>query len=256
LKISLDQEWGETVFFDQAGLTDMVLFAADRGWQIATHAYTPATDLMILNAYEAAILAHPDEDVRYRLEHIGVITDEGIQKMAELGVIGSVQFIGPARYVLEEAFIENIPQELWPLVARWRDLIDAGVLLVGNVDAPWCCTPWLDLNLPVTTGTVMTAIYEAATRQTYDGREPEPFQLSQVLTVAEALEMLTIRGAYAGHQENDLGSLTPGKYADLVVLSANPLDVPVEEILQIEVLLTMIGGQVEFCPPGQGEICP
>jgi hypothetical protein len=102
----------------------------------------------------------------------------------------------------------------------------------------------------------MEAVYQAVTRSTNFGLEPEPWQLAQAVTVAEALEMLTIRGAYAAHQDQDVGSLAPGKYADLVILSANPLDVTAEEIPGIEVLLTMIAGRVEYCPPGQGEICP
>jgi hypothetical protein len=107
-----------------------------------------------------------------------------------------------------------------------------------------------------TTATVMEALYHAVTRSTTFGLEPEPWQLAQAVSVAEALEMLTIRGAYAAHQEQDLGSLAAGKYADLVILSANPLGVPVEALPEIEVLLTMIGGRVDYCPPGQGEICP
>lgn len=256
LKITLDQEWGETVFFDQAQLTGMVRFGADRGWQIATHAFTPQTDLMILNAYAAAIADHPEEDFRFRLEHIGVINDEGIQKMAELGVLGSVQFLNTAKFVEDATFIEYIPEAQWPLVSRWRDLIDAGVLLVGNVDAPWCCTPWRTGSGPSYTAEAMDAVYQAVTRTTYDGRVPEPWQASQVLSVAEALELLTIRGAYAAHQEHWLGSLEPGKFADLVVLSADPLAVPAEQIPGIEILMTMIAGRAEYCPPGQVEICP
>jgi hypothetical protein len=256
LKITLDQEWGETVFFNQAQMTDMVTFAADRGWQVAVHAFTPETDLMTLNAYEAALLAHPETDFRFRLEHIGVITDEGIQRMAALGVIGSVQFNNTTGYITDESFRRVFPEELWPLVAPWRDLIEADILLIGNTDAPWCCTPWRNPDMPSTTATVMEALYHAVTRSTTFGLEPEPWQLAQAVSVAEALEMLTIRGAYAAHQDQDVGSLAPGKYADLVILSANPLDVTAEEIPGIEVLLTMIAGRVEYCPPGQGEICP
>lgn len=256
LKITLDQEWGETVFFNQAQLTDMVSFSAERGWQVATHAFTPATDLMALNAYEAAINNHPGVDFRYRLEHIGVISDEGISKMSELGVIGSVQFINTAKFVEDASFIKFIPQSQWQLVSRWRDMIAADVLLIGNTDSPWCCTPWRDPGVSPTTGTVMDALYQAATRIPEDGRQPEPWQAAQVVTIAEALEMLTIRGAYAAHQENVLGSLAPGKFADLVVLSADPLRVPVDEIPAIEVLLSIIGGETQFCPPGQVEICP
>ena len=256
LKITLDQEWGETVFFNQQQMTEMVGFAADRGWQIATHAFTPATDRMALNAYGEALARYPDADFRYRLEHVGVIDDEGIQQMADLGVLASVQFTNTSKYIEDESFKKYIPQAQWPLVSRWRDMINAGVLLIGNTDSPWCCTPWRDPNSPITTGTVMDAIYQAVTRVPFDGREPEPFQVAQVLTVAEALELLTIRGAYAAHQEAVLGSLTPGKYADLVVLSADPLRVPVDEIPDIEILLSVIGGRTEYCPPGQVEICP
>ena len=256
LKITLDQEWGETVFFNQAQMTDMVTFAADRGWHVAVHAFTPETDLMTLNAYEAALLAYPETDFRFRLEHIGVITEEGIQKMAELGVIGSVQFNNTTGYITDESFRRVFPEEMWPLVTPWRDLIETGVLLIGNTDAPWCCTPWRNPDMPSTPATVMEALYHAVTRSTTFGLEPEPWQLAQAVTAAEALEMLTIRGAYAAHREAELGSLAPGKYADLVILSANPLDAAAEEIPGIEVLLTMIGGRVEYCPPGQGEICP
>ena len=72
----------------------------------------------------------------------------------------------------------------------------------------------------------------------------------------EILPLLTIDAAYATLEEGNRGSLTPGKLADLVILSANPLDVPVEGLLEIETLLTMVGGEVAWCAPGAQDLCP
>ncbi len=256
LKITLDQEWGETVFFDPQQLTDMVLFAAERGWQVATHAFTPSTNMMILNAYEAAITSYPGQDLRFRLEHIGVIDDAGLEQMARLGVIGSVQFTNTSLYIEDTSFKRYIPESQRQLVSRWRDLIGAGVVLTGNTDAPWCCTPWRDPAALVTTAPAMDALYQAVARIPNSGLPPEAWQLLQAVSAAEALEMMTIRGAYAAHQEDVLGSLSRGKYADLVVLSADPLTAAPEDIREIEVLLVLIGGKTEYCLPGQAEICP
>ncbi len=67
--------------------------------------------------------------------------------------------------------------------------------------------------------------------------------------------MLTINGAYAAHQENVIGSLKPGKYADIVILSANPLTTPVGQIPNIYVVMTMVGGEVKYCAPDQQDVC-
>jgi hypothetical protein len=103
----------------------------------------------------------------------------------------------------------------------------------------------------------MWALHAAATRNdAYWPRPPEPWQSAQTISVDEAMHLLTINAAYTSFDEDRLGSLSPGKLADLVILSANPLDVPLNEVPQIEVLMTMIGGQVEFCRAGAEELCP
>jgi predicted amidohydrolase YtcJ len=128
--------------------------------------------------------------------------------------------------------------------------------LIGNTDAPWCCTGWRNnvRNLGYAP-TVPQAIYQGVTRTTFTGRTPEAWQTAQVVTVQEALEMLTISGAYAAHQENVIGSLKAGKYADLVILSANPLTTSMAQLPNIQVVMTMVGGKVEYCLPGHDTIC-
>ena len=80
--------------------------------------------------------------------------------------------------------------------------------------------------------------------------------LDQIITVEQALRSLTINGAYATFEEDKKGSLTAGKLADLVILSANPLTAPIETVPDIHVLMTMIGGTVEYCVLGNASPCP
>jgi predicted amidohydrolase YtcJ len=256
LKITLDREWGEQTFFDQGPLDQMVDQARDGGWQVAVHSFSPRANELTLNAFERALNGGPNEPYRFRIEHLGVMTDAQVQKMARLGIIGSVQFINASSWVEDASFVKYIPAEEVQHSARWRDLLNAGVFLIANTDDPWCCTDWRH-NFAGRSyeATVVQAIYQGVTRTTFTGRPPEAWQLAQAVTPAEALEMLTIDGAYAGHLETVLGSLKPGKYADLVILSGNPMTTAVEEIPQIDVVMTMVGGEVRYCSAGYDSIC-
>jgi len=256
IKITLDREWGEQIFFTQAQLDQMVLDATQDGWQVAIHSFSPQANQELLNAYEKALNGQSNDVLRLRHEHIGILSDEQLRKEADLGIIASVQLIGTPVYADDVSFKKYIPQENWPDMSPWRDMINAGIFMIGNVDDPWCCTAWRKgTKDSYGDPTVMQAIYQGATRFYFTGRQPEPWQLSQVVSVQEALEMLTINGAYAAHQEDVIGSLKPGKYADLVILSANPLETPVEKIPDIQVVMTMIGGDVKYCNSNQQGVC-
>lgn len=256
IKITLDQEWGEKIFFDQNQLNGMVLDATSDGWQVATHSFSPAANEEVLNAYEKVLNGGSNDQLRLRLEHTGVMTDAEVQKMGQLGIIGSVQLIGASMWMEDVSFKKYIPASETQHSARWRDLLNAGVFLIGNTDDPWCCTDWRNgLNQPAVEASVIQAIYQSVTRNSYSGKQPEAWQVAQILTVQEALEMLTIHGAYAAHQENEIGSLKPGKYADMVILSGNPLTTPIEQIANIEIIMTMVGGQAKYCAAEQNDIC-
>jgi predicted amidohydrolase YtcJ len=256
IKITLDREWGEQIFFTQEQLNQMVLDATQDGWQVAIHSFSPRGNEELLNAYEKALNGQSNDVLRLRHEHIGILSDEQLRREADLGVIASVQLIGTPVYADDVSFKKYIPQENWPDMSPWRDMINAGIFMIGNVDDPWCCTAWRkETKDSFGDPTVMQAIYQGATRYYFTGRQPEPWQVSQAVNVQEALKMLTINGAYAAHQEDVIGSLKPGKYADLVILSANPLETPVEKIPDIQVVMTMIGGDVKYCKSNQQGVC-
>lgn len=256
LKITLDREWGEQVFFSQEQYTQMVLDATRSGWQVATHSFSPKANQIVLNGYEAGLDGQSNDTLRLRLEHIGTMTDEELRKMAKLDIIGSVGLINAGGLPDDVSFKKYIPANEVQHTARWRDLINGGVFLIGNTDDPWCCTDWRNSFQGLShEATVVQAIYQGVTRTTFAGRQPEPWQFLQAVTVQEALEMLTINGAYAAHQENIIGSLKPGKYADIVILSGNPLAATIEQIPNIFVVMTMVGGEVRYCFPNPQEIC-
>lgn len=256
LKITLDREWGEQVFFTQEQYTQMVLDGTQSGWQIATHSFSPTGNQIVLNGYETGLNGQGNESLRLRLEHIGTMTDEQLRRMAKLGIIGSAGLIGAGGLPEDASFKKYIPADEVQHTARWRDLIDAGVFLIGNTDDPWCCTDWRNsFNGPSYDAAVVQAIYQGVTMTTFNGRQPEAWQFAQAVTVQEALEMLTINGAYAAHQEDVIGSLKPGKYADIVILSANPLATPIEDIPNIIVEMTMVGGDVKYCNPNNSSMC-
>jgi predicted amidohydrolase YtcJ len=96
-------------------------------------------------------------------------------------------------------------------------------------------------------GSPLEAIHQAMTHQSPLGRPPEDWQLAQRLTVDQGLRLFTIDAAYGTFEEHVKGSLTPGKYADLVILSSNPATTPADSLLDIQVLATIVGGRVEHC---------
>jgi predicted amidohydrolase YtcJ len=210
---------------------------------------------MILDAYAGALAGEANNPTRLRLEHAAIVDDAQLARIVDLGLIVSVQFNGVPFIPDDPSFQLRVPPEQYPYVNRLRDMHNAGVFMIGNTDAPWGTVDWRDHIRPTGPGTPVQALYETVTRIGYGGRQPEPWQAAQTLTVEQALPLLTRNGAYASFDEDRLGTLTPGKLADLVVLSDNPQTVPIDALPEVSVLLTMIGGKVEFCAPGAA-ICP
>jgi hypothetical protein len=130
---------------------------------------------------------------------------------------------------------------------RWPEYLDAGVIAAAS---PYNPDPRYPEFIDPSHVSPMGVLYRSVTQVGLGGSQPEPWMLDRALSVEELLPMLTMVGAYSINQDDLRGSLSPGKLADLVVLSADPRAVAPADLLEIDVLVTMVGGEAAYVRPG------
>jgi predicted amidohydrolase YtcJ len=198
-----------------------------QGWPMACHVQGDAGVDTILDIYEEVLRKHPRDDHRLRLEHVGAIGDEQLQRAHDMGVTCSI-------------FVDQIHY--------WGDVIVDGLFGPehGNRWMPCGSAVATGMRIslhndpPVTPEEPLRNISVAATRVAPSGRVLGPEQL---LTVEQAIKAQTIDAAWQLFADDVIGSLEVGKYADMVVLSADPRAVPPEQIADLEVQRTFLAGQ-------------
>src|SRR5690606_15853252 len=182
-----------------------------------------------LDTYARAMQAVPDHAGRHRIEHAQVVAPEDIPRFAELGVIAAVQ---PTHATSDMYWAEDrVGAERIRGGYAWRSLLDAGARLALGYDFPF---EHVDPLL---------GFYAAVTRQDAEGWPDGGWYAAQRLTREEALRGFTLDAAYAAFQEDELGSLEPGKFADFVILSHDIMTVPAPQILETDVVATYLGGR-------------
>lgn len=212
-------------------ITRTAELAIEQGFQLNTHAIGDRANREVLNIYEAVFRRHPDKkDLRWRIEHAQHLHPDDILRFAQLGVIASMQGIhctsdGP--WVIKRLGEKRAREGAYV----WRKLWDAGVVVTNGTD-----TPVEDIN-PI------LSFYATVTRRLADG---STFFPEQRLTREEALKSYTLNNAYAAFEEKIKGSLTPGKLADLVVLSRDIMTIPEDQIPGTEVIYTIVGGKIVY----------
>jgi predicted amidohydrolase YtcJ len=211
-------------------MRDRYMKADAAGLQICTHAIGDEGISTILDLYSDVIKAHGDLDRRFRIEHAQHMAAKDFERFAQLHVIASVQ---PYHAIDDGRFAESrIGHDRASRTYAFRTFMDHGVRLAFGTD--WEVAP-LD---PVLT------VYAAVTRATLDGKNPNGWFPEQKLTVAEAVEAYTMGSAYAEFQEHEKGSITPGKLADMVLLSDDIFSIAPESIRNVKVLKTFVGGKL------------
>ncbi|MFL6583974.1 MAG: amidohydrolase [Chthoniobacterales bacterium] len=237
--------------------------ALRRGLQVETHAIGDGANRLILDLYEQAFKAVPPEqrncragspappsrsqneeskvsdpalqpcaNPRWRVEHAQILTEQDLPRFAKLGVIASMQpshaisdlFFAPARLGVDRL----------KGAYAWNSLLKTGAVICAGSDAP------------VERGEPMIEFYAAVTRKSIKGEQQEGWHPEQAVTREQALKMLTINGAYAAFEENEKGSIEPGKLADFTVLSADIMKIPGPQIPKTTCAMTVIGGEVVF----------
>jgi predicted amidohydrolase YtcJ len=207
-------------------LTEIVAAYYPQGWQMACHVQGDAGVDTILDVYEEALRRHPRDDHRLRLEHVGAIRDEQLQRAADLGVTCSI-FVDQIHY-WGDVIVDGLfgPER----GSRW---MPAGSAVATGMRIS------LHNDPPVTPEEPLRNISVAVTRIAPSGRVLAP---EERLTVDQAIRAQTIDAAWQLFADDVIGSLEVGKYADLVVLSADPRTVPPEQIADLDVRATYLAG--------------
>jgi predicted amidohydrolase YtcJ len=207
------------------------------GLQLCTHAIGDAGISTILDLYGEIVRVHGEADRRFRIEHAQHMAAKDFDRFAQLKVIASVQ---PYHAIDDGRWAEKrIGHDRASRTYAFRTFLQHGVRLAFGTD--WNVAP---LN-------PMLTIYAAVTRATLDGKNPNGWFPEQKLTVAEAVEAYTMGSAYAEFQEKEKGSITPGKLADLVMLTDDIFTIAPGKIREVKVLTTIVGGKVVYENPAK-----
>jgi predicted amidohydrolase YtcJ len=214
-----------------------LLGADSAGFWPMVHAIGDEAIDTLLTIYEEVLRTNGPADRRPRVIHAQVLRNADVAaRMARLGVTAEVQ---PYHAIDDMRWME----ERIGGRARWayafRTLQRAGVRLSFGSDWPGTNASWYTAN-------PLWIIYAAVTRQTLDGQPAGGWFPEERVDVETALRALTINNAWASGQEGELGSLTPGKLADFVVLDADPFQVVPSRLKDIRVMRTVIGGRTVF----------
>jgi len=206
--------------------------AVKHGFQVNVHAIGDRANRETLDIYERVWKAAgvDGKDLRWRIEHAQHLDPADVPRFGEMGVIAAMQGVHassdgpwmPSRLGEERSRITSYP---------WRDLLDTGAVIANGTDTP------VERIDPI------ASFYSSVSRMTNNG---ERFNPEHVMTREEALQSYTLNGAIAAFEEDIKGTLTPGKYADIVVLSQDLLTVEEEKIPGTTVDMTIVGGDIKY----------
>jgi len=222
------QERGILAVESEEVLHDLIREGHDAGFQVCVHVNGDRVIGMALSGFEKALEDFPRKDHRHRLEHCTVVNPEILRRIKKLKML--VTPFGSYIHHHGEKMIPYYGAKRVEMMFAHRSFLDSGIAVSGASDSP--CGPYQPL----------LAIQSCVTRKSAAG---ECLGSRQRISVEEAIRLYTMASAYASFEEDIKGSITPGKLADLVVLAEDPRWVSPEEIKDIPVEMTIVGGKIE-----------
>ena len=225
-----DGSWtGSLYWASEAAFRDAIGRAHAAGWQIGVHAQGDRAIDRVLDAYEAALAAHPRPDHRHRIEHGGGPRPDQVERMARLGVV----VVGQPRYFWDagDAWLAAFDPGRVHRLQPYRELVEAGIRFALSSDAPVASHRPMD--------TIAAAVHRTTASGAVIGGD-------QALTLEEALRAATADAAASFFADDRLGTLEPGMLADIVVLGGDLFATPAERIAAMNVDATIVAGGVAF----------
>ncbi len=207
----------------------LTIKAHNAGLRVSIHSIGNRGVDMALDAIEKAQKANPIPDMRHRIEHNSCSPPESLERIKELGVTPSSS-IG-YMYGLGDQYAENFGPERSRWLHPHKTMKEMGIIAGGNSDCP------------VTYYSPFVQMYAAVTRKSSSGQVVGP---EEAISVMDTIRVYTWNGAYLGKDEEKLGSLEPGKLADLIVIDKDILSIDPEEIKDIKVLKTIVDGKIVY----------
>ncbi len=200
------------------------------GFQLNTHAIGDRANRLVLNLYHRVLKGKNPH--RWRIEHAQMIADEDIPTFTANDIIPSMQ---PSHCTSDMRWLgHRIGDHRTDRISRWNTFINAGLKVAGGSDCP------------IESGNLLHEIYAAITRQDHLGQPKSGWHSDECVKPIDALKIFTTWAAYSAFEDQHRGKITPGYLADLTVLSKDITTITPDEILNTEVLMTVIGGEVVY----------
>jgi predicted amidohydrolase YtcJ len=216
-------------FMSDAEILRKMEIALKAGYQVNVHAIGDAANRQVLDAFEAAYKAVGGRELRNRIEHAQVVALSDIPRFKQLDLIASMQ---PTHATSDMNMAEDrIGKERLKGAYAWRSFLDQGTRIAAGSD------------FPIESDNPFFGLHAAVTRTDHQGLPKGGWHPEQAMTLLEAFRAFTLDAAYAEHQERELGSLEPGKWADFIIVDRDLFDMPAADIWQIKVEQTWVGGQ-------------
>lgn len=222
-----DPENTGLMMVEGAKLRNVIASASMRGFQVNAHAIGDKANREVLNAFED-VQKMGQPLVRPGIEHAQIVAPEDIGRFAKLGVIASIQ---PTHATSDKAMAEDrVGPERIKGGYAWKTLVNSGARIAGGSD------------FPVEAANPFYGLHAAVTRQDRDGQPPKGWYANEALTLQQAFAAFTTGAAYAGQQERAVGTLTPGKWADFILVDGDIFKIPVGDIWKVKVMETWLAG--------------